>query len=66
LQFWGLSPLCSSIPEFDVGGDAVIGLEYLFSGAPISVFADVNIFVEIFDNIFLFWPQGGIGGRYNF
>ena len=53
-------------PEFDVGGDAVIGLEYLIPDLPIAVFADVNIFVEIFDNLFLFWPQGGIGGRYNF
>src|SRR3990172_8071769 len=53
-------------PEFDIGGDAVIGLEYIFPNAPIAVFADVSVFVEVFDNLFLFWPQGGFWGRYNF
>ena len=38
-------------PEFDVGGDAVIGLEYLIPGVPIAVFTDVNIFVEIYGYI---------------
>lgn len=53
-------------PEVDFGSDLVAGLEYLIPDFPITVFADITLFVEIFDNPFLFWPQAGIGGRYNF
>jgi len=54
------------VREFDFGGDGVIGLEYTFKNAPISIFADVVLFMEIIDNPFLFYGQGGIGCRYNF
>lgn len=52
--------------DFDIGGDIVVGLEYTFPNTPISLFADVTLFMEIIDDPFLFWAQGGIGGRYNF
>jgi len=54
------------VTDFDIGADGVIGLEYTFSGAPISVFLDMTLFMEIVDDPFRFWFQGGIGGRYNF
>ena len=52
--------------EFDIGGNGVIGLEYLFKDYPVSVFLDFILFMEIVDNPFFFIPQGGIGVRYNF
>jgi len=52
--------------ELDVGADGVIGLEYTFENAPISIFGDINLMIEVFDNPFFFWFQGGIGARYNF
>ena len=52
--------------DFDLGGDVVIGLEYTFPNEAVSLFADATLFMEIIDDPFLFWIQGGIGGRYNF
>ena len=52
--------------EFDIGGNGVIGLEYIFKDYPVSVFVDFILFMEIVDNPFFFIPQGGIGARYNF
>lgn len=54
------------INNFDLGVDGVIGLEYRFKDAPISVFGDVTLFMEVLDDPFLFSFQGGIGLRYNF
>lgn len=54
------------VTDFDIGADGVIGLEYRFKGAPISVFADITLFMEILDNPFLFTFQGGVGARYHF
>ena len=50
----------------DFGLDGIIGLEYTFKDAPISVFADLNLFMELLDDPFLPFLQGGVGGRYNF
>jgi len=55
-----------SITDLDLGPDGVIGLEYKFDNAPISVFADATLFMEVVDNPFLFWFEGGVGVRYNF
>lgn len=52
--------------DFDLGLDGVIGLEYTFDDAPISVFTDITLFMEVVDNPFKIWFQGGIGARYNF
>jgi len=55
-----------SYTDFDFGADGVAGLEYTFKKVPISLFLDVNLFLEIYDSPFVFWFQSGIGGRYNF
>jgi hypothetical protein len=44
----------------------VIGLEYTLPSAPLSLFADVNLFLEIVDAPFFAAGQGGAGIRYNF
>ncbi len=54
------------VSDFDLGLDGVIGLEYRFKDAPFSVFADLNLFMEVINNPFLFNFQGGIGGRFHF
>lgn len=54
------------ITDLDLGADGVIGLEYTFKELPVSVFADATLFMEVADNPFLFWFQGGAGARYNF
>lgn len=54
------------VVDLDIGADAVIGLEYKFKNAPLSVFGDINLFMEILDNPFLFYFQGGLGARYHF
>lgn len=53
------------VTNVDLGGDILIGLEYHIPNAPVSVFADANLFLELFDNPFSFIGQGGLGIRYN-
>lgn len=50
--------------NIDLGLDGVVGLEYTFPDLPLSLFADVNLFLEIVDNVDLYL-QGGLGVRYN-
>ncbi|HAQ61633.1 TPA: hypothetical protein DCR49_06495 [Candidatus Delongbacteria bacterium] len=52
--------------DLDLGADGVIGLEYRFKNSPISMFLDLTLMMEIFDDPFYFWTNGGIGVRYNF
>ncbi|CAA9264965.1 MAG: hypothetical protein AVDCRST_MAG56-2884 [uncultured Cytophagales bacterium] len=52
--------------DVDLGLDGIIGLEYTLPNTPISLFGDVNIFMEIVDRPFAMFGQGGIGARYNF
>lgn len=54
------------ITDIDLGGEGILGLEYTFADAPISLFLDINLFVEIADDPFAMWFQSGIGGRYRF
>lgn len=54
------------VTNVDLGLDGILGLEYTFKNAPVSLFLDANLFVEIVDSPFLFSGQGGIGVRYNF
>lgn len=54
------------VTDIDLGIDGVLGLEYRFKTAPFSVFADITLFMEVVDNPFAFWTQGGVGVRYNF
>lgn len=50
----------------NLGLDGIIGLEYTFSEVPLSLFTDINLFLEIFRNPFFVHSQGGLGIRYNF
>lgn len=52
--------------ETDLGVDGVIGLEYTFSEVPISMFVDGTLFMELFNDPFLFRPQAGTGVRFRF
>jgi hypothetical protein len=54
------------VVDLGIGADGILGLEYQFKGLPISVFGDVNLYMEIFRHPFYFTGQGGIGARYNF
>lgn len=54
------------VTDIDLGIDGVLGLEYRFKTAPFSVFADITLFMEVIDDPFVFWTQGGLGVRYNF
>ena len=50
----------------NLGLDGTGGIEYSFSGVPLTVFADVTLYMEVYREPFIFRPQGGIGARYNF
>jgi uncharacterized protein YraI len=52
--------------DVDLGIDGVLGLEYTIPNAPLSIFLDANIFVEVFDAPGWMHGQSGIGIRYNF
>lgn len=54
------------VTEIDLGIDGVLGLEYKFTDAPVAIFLDATLFMEVFDNPFVFWPQIGLGARFNF
>ncbi len=51
--------------NFDFGPEAFAGAEYYFDDTPISVFAEVGMFLELIDRINI-KGQGGIGVRYLF
>ncbi len=53
------------VPDIDLGVDALIGLEYFFK-APISLFLDATLFMEVVDDPFLFRTQAGLGVRFRF
>jgi hypothetical protein len=55
-----------SVTDLDIGADGVIGLEYNFKNAPLSLFADATLFMEVIDDPFIFRLQGGLGLRFNF
>lgn len=50
----------------ELGGDGVIGLEYTLANAPVSIFLDGILFLEIIDDPFDLDLDVGIGVRYNF
>ncbi|WP_026950895.1 hypothetical protein [Algoriphagus mannitolivorans] len=51
--------------NFDLGPEAFGGAEYYFDDLPISVFAEVGLFIELVDRVNM-RGQGGIGVRYLF
>lgn len=50
----------------DFGAEGFIGSEYFFDDLPMSVFAEVGLFLEILDRPGHVRLQGGIGARYLF
>ncbi|MBK9760207.1 MAG: hypothetical protein IPO90_09610 [Flavobacteriales bacterium] len=52
--------------NIDLGLDGVIGLEYKMKDAPVSFFLDGTLYMELYDEPFVFWPQAGIGARFRF
>ena len=50
----------------DLGADGVLGLEYTFRNAPLNLFMDGTLCMEIVDDPFWFRGQFGIGARYLF
>ena len=59
-------PKEEKVTDIDLGADGVIGIEYIFPDAPLTLFLDCTLFFEIIDNPFMFWFQGGVGVRVNF
>jgi len=53
------------VTNIDLGVDGIIGLEYTFKDAPVSLFLDGVLFLEVLDAPFLLWWQGGCGIRVN-
>lgn len=51
--------------EYDLGLDGVLGLEYTLADAPVSIFMDVDLFMEVVNDPFLPLFQAGLGVRYN-
>lgn len=51
--------------NLDIGPEVFGGAEYYFNDTPLSVFAEVGVFLELIDRINL-RGQGGIGVRYLF
>lgn len=51
--------------NLDLGPEAFGGAEYYFDETPISVFAEIGLFIELIDRINM-RGQGGIGVRYLF
>lgn len=59
-------PIDESELFVNLGLDGTGGIEYSFKGVPLTVFADITLYMELFREPFRFKPQGGIGARYNF
>lgn len=52
--------------NIDFGAEAFGGAEYYFNDLPISVFAEIGLFMEVLDRFGHLRLQGGIGIRYLF
>ncbi len=55
-----------AVNDVDLGADIIGGLDFSFHDIPLSIFADINLFVELLDSPFYLRLQGGAGVRYNF
>jgi len=61
-----VSALAETRTNIDLGPEAFVGSEYYFQDLPISVFAEVGLFMELIDRAGHLKLQGGIGVRYMF
>lgn len=51
--------------DIDFGPEGIIGMEYTFKDAPITIFGEVSLMFEMVDRVTL-RTFGGAGARYNF
>lgn len=54
------------LTDINLGPDALVGIKYTFPKAPFTLFADINLFMEVYDDPFRFRFSGGFGFRYLF
>ena len=59
-------PVRERVTNVDVGVDGILGMEYSWKEVPLTVFLDINLFLEIADSPFILYLQGGTGVRYYF
>lgn len=59
-------PLHEKRTNVDFGAEGFIGAEYFLDNLPMSVFAEIGLFLEILDRPGHLRLQGGIGARYLF
>jgi hypothetical protein len=52
--------------NIDFGPEGYIGTEYIFQDLPLSIFAEVGLFIELVDRPGHIKLQGGLGARYLF
>lgn len=52
--------------NIDIGPEGYIGSEYIFQDLPLSIFAEVGLFLELLDRPGHIKLQGGLGARYLF
>jgi hypothetical protein len=67
-RYWynGASYYDDSYHQVGFGLDGVFGSEYTFADVPITVFADLGLYMEVAGNPFWAAVQGGVGARFNF
>ena len=66
MHYWdGRGYQTEKVNDLDLGVDVVLGAEYTFDNAPVSISLDFNPFIEMVDRFHFHW-QGGLGVRYNF
>ena len=51
--------------DVDFGPEGIAGMEYTFEEIPLTVFAEISVFLEIVDRVTL-RPLSGLGARYRF
>jgi len=55
-----------AVNDVDLGADLIGGLDFSFHDIPLSIFTDINLYVELLDSPLFLRLQGGGGVRYNF
>ena len=54
------------IPNTGIGGVGEAGVEYGIPDSPLTMFAELGLYIELVPAFFYTHPQGGFGIRYNF
>lgn len=54
------------VTDLDLGPEIPLGVEYTFTDTPITLFAEVSVFIEIANRSGVAALNGGVGMRYNF